>query len=332
MTSMCRGWRMAGSTRRGFTLVELLVVIAIIGVLVGLLLPAVQAARESARNTRCLNNLKQIGLALLSYEAAFKTFPPGNMSGLTFTGISAHARILPHIEQANVAFHVNFSFPYNSPINDLARMTTVPLFVCPTDNNYTLTTALGGYNNYYGNSGTNVLFSGIPPTNPADPNFGMPPANGVFYRDSKTRFADLRDGSEHTVAFAEKRIGDGNNGYSAETDTFRPGTFPATADQAWQDCQNVDITDLTKQGVSNVGAPWLYAYHSTTLYWHVAPPNDRSCMYPPGRIMTTASSQHAGGVNVVMCSGSARTIQPHINLEVWRAIGTRAGRELLPEY
>jgi hypothetical protein len=88
------------------------------------------------------------------------------------------------------------------------------------------------------------------------------------------------------------------------------------------------MNDLSKQwpaaSVQNVGAPWLYAYHSTTIYWHTAPPNKRSCMYPPGRIMTTASSQHPGGANVVLGDGKVSFASENIDVHVWRAIGTRA--------
>ena len=150
--------------RNAFTLVELLVVIAIIGILIALLLPAVQAAREAARRAQCNNNLKQMGLALHNYHDSYKKFPPGNMSGLVFSGISIHARLLPYLEQKNVQDLINFGVPYNDPTNDMARLSPVSLFLCPSDNNLELPPLLGGSNNYYANQGSQILF-GLSPTN-----------------------------------------------------------------------------------------------------------------------------------------------------------------------
>ena len=116
------------------------------------------------------------------------------------------------------------------------------------------------------------------------------------------------------------------------TDTFAPGTHPTTADQAVTDCRSVNVTDLTMQGYSNVGAPWLYGYHSTALYFHVGPPNSRSCMFPPGRIATTANSAHAGGVNVGLVDGSVRFVKDGIDLAAWRGLGSRNQGELLSEF
>src|SRR5436853_281809 len=84
-----------------------------------------------------------------------------------------------------------------------------------------------------------------------------------------------------------------------------------------------DPTNLAFQGRSDVGAPWLQGYHSTTAYFHVAPPGERSCMFPPGRIATTANSAHTGGVNVSMCDGSVRFVPYTISLPAWRAMGSK---------
>lgn len=316
--------------RTGFTLIELLVVIAIIGILVSLLLPAVQAARETARRMSCSNNLKQMALAVQQYEETHKSFPYGNAAGLAFNGISAHARLLPYLEQPAIYELIDFRFGYDHARNLNVKLRKIPGFICPSDVD-TLPQNLGARTNYVGNSGTNILF-GAPPLSAADPNYGMPAANGVFTRDRPLRFADVKDGTTHTVMFSERCSGDGTNGASSpKTDTFRPGTFPKTADQAYADCRACDVTNLTKQGVSNVGAPWLWAYHSTTLYWHVAPPNGRSCMFPPGRIMTTAGSWHNNGVFAAMCDGSVQWKSDDIDLSLWRAIGTRASKDLEDE-
>ena len=188
--------------------------------------------------------------------------------------------------------------------------------------------ALGAPNNYYANYGTNIIF-GDPQLQPAgSPNAAMPQPNGVFYFAFCVPFAAIYDGLSNTAAFSEKVTGDFNNDISTpHSDTFRPGTFPATPAQALLDCNAIDVTNLTYQGVSNVGAPWILAYHSTSLYQHVNVPNGRSCMYPPGRIMTTANSYHPGGVNLCLCDGSVRFVSDSVDIVVWNSVGTRAGKE-----
>jgi prepilin-type N-terminal cleavage/methylation domain-containing protein len=312
------------SKRRAFTLVELLVVIAIIGILVGLLLPAVQAAREAARRMSCQNNLHQIGIALHNYEATYKVLPPGNLVGTSFvTGLSVHARLLPFVEAATVYNMVDLSSPYNHPNNDAARMQNIPTFRCPSDGALRALPEIGGVNNYHANQGTGLL-AGAPPTNPSDPNYGMDPPNGVFMRDQVIGLREITDGLTHTAAFSERIVGDFSNSSSTEaSDTFRPGTYPSTPDQAVAMCKTFLANDLSKQGVSIVGSPWIQAYHSTTLYQHISTPNTRSCMYPPGRIMTTASSKHRGGVNTLMCDSAVRFMSNQVQLDVWRSIGTR---------
>jgi hypothetical protein len=94
------------------------------------------------------------------------------------------------------------------------------------------------------------------------------------------------------------------------------------------DCTAVNTTDLGKQGYSNVGGPWLQGYHSTTSYWHSGPPNSRSCMFPPSRIMTTANSNHTNLVNLCLCDGSVRSVSNGISITTWRALGTRNGGEV----
>ncbi|HUY89488.1 MAG TPA: DUF1559 domain-containing protein [Pirellulales bacterium] len=324
------------SRRQGFTLVELLVVIAIIGILIALLLPAVQAARESARRTQCNNHLKQFGIALHNYHDVFKKLPAADSFYVTSSGavkrddISQHARLLPYLEQENVYQYVDFNVEWSDPLNSRAVPQRLTVFLCPSDSQLNVPPAYGP-NNYYGNQGTQILFGGIPPTTPGDPNYGMKPADGVFYTNSFLPFADVRDGLSNTAAFSEKVTGDFNNGISTEkSDTFRPGTFPATPQQSIIDCRATNVSNLSFQGVSNVGGPWLQAYHSTTFYYQIAPPNDRSCMYPPFRIMTTANSYHPGGVQVGLCDGSVRWVSDGVNIAAWWALGSRNGGEAMP--
>lgn len=317
--------------RKGFTLIELLVVIAIIGVLVALLLPAVQSAREAARRTQCFNNFKQLGLAMQNYEGALKRLPPGGIRSTQFLGLgslgySVQAYLLPYMEQTNLQNMIDFRFPWSDPVNLVSQTTRVEAFLCPSDTTILVPDAAGAPNNYYGNQGSEIIY-GTPLW--ALPNINMPAASGVFVYDRSIRYADIRDGASNTVAFSEKVTGDFNNGVSTPlSDTYRPGTYPATPDQAVIDCNLVDVTDLSKQGYSNVGAPWVLSYHSATVYSHVNVPNGRSCMYPPLRIMTTANSYHPGGVGVCMADGSTRFITSSIDINVWRALGTRYGKEV----
>jgi prepilin-type processing-associated H-X9-DG protein len=232
------------------------------------------------------------------------------------------------MEQKNVYDIIDFKVSYNHANNLQALNTKVEGFICPSDSDI-LPLNLGARNNYYGNSGFNILYQ-QPSTNPGNANYGMPAPNGVIVPGVTLGFNDVRDGSSNTAFVSEKVKGDGSNAiYTEESDTFQPGTFPGTPDQAYQDCLAVDITDLSKQGFSNVGAPWIRSYHSTSRYYHVSPPNGRSCMYPPGRIATTATSYHPGGVMLALCDGSVRFVAESIDLNTWRALGSRAGKEPL---
>lgn len=312
---------------RGFTLIELLVVIAIIGILVALLLPAVQATREAARRSECANNMKQIALGLHNYHDTYRCFPYGDRTG----SISYLARMLPYVEQSPLYDQINWNVAYNHALNLPVLNTPVKNFLCPSDSDK-LPAALGGRNNYYGNSGFNILFQ-TPSTNPANVNFNMPPCNGVIVPTVVMRFADIRDGTSNTALISEKIKGDGSNGISTkESDTFQPGIYPNTPDEAYQYCKQVNVLDLTKQGYSNVGAPWIYSYHSASRYYHVTPPNGLSCMYPPGRIATTAGSYHPGGVNLALCDGSIRFVTETIDLLTWRALGSRDVGEPVGDY
>lgn len=318
--SLNRGRR---SLPTAFTLVELLVVIAIIGVMVGLLLPAVQSAREAARRMQCSNHLKQMGLALHNYESVYKKFPPGRTSH----GISVHAAILPFLEQAAAAELVDPTVGWNHANNVAATQAYIPSFNCPSDSQSPLPSGWAG-TTYRSNQGSGILW-GLPPTDPADPNYGMPEPDGVFYLKKQMGFRDILDGASHTAAFSEHNQGDFSNAISSSTDTFWPQTNPETPDEAYQHCEQIDVTDLMYQRVSDIGAPWVHGYHSTTIYMHVAPPNHRSCMYPPGRISTTANSNHFGGVLVGRCDGSVVFVSENVNLDIWRAAGTRANHEVV---
>jgi prepilin-type N-terminal cleavage/methylation domain-containing protein len=312
---------------RAFTLIELLVVIAIIAILIALLLPAVQQAREASRRTQCKNHLKQFGLAFHNYHDAHGAFPMAN-GGNRF---SPHAAILPYLDQGPLYNQIDFNVRPNHANNDAVREVTPPTFRCPSDIDG-LPGNLGGRNNYWTNVGTSVLNS-LPSTDPSHPNYGKPPQNGALVTGKCHRFRDIVDGTSSTVLMSEKRLGDGSNGVSTPaTDTYQPGTYPDTADEAMEFCRAIDVSDLSFQGVSNVGAPWLAADNDVTYYMHILPPNDRSCRYPPQRMAATANSLHPGGVHSLLCDGSSRFVSSNIDIGVWRALGTAYGNEVVGEF
>jgi prepilin-type N-terminal cleavage/methylation domain-containing protein/prepilin-type processing-associated H-X9-DG protein len=306
--------------RSAFTLIELLVVIAVIAILIGLLLPAVQKVREAAARMQCSNNLKQLGLALHNYQGALGVLPPGRDNN----ELSTHAYLLPFIEQDNARRLVNFAARWNDPSNSAARAIPIQTFLCPSDPRNQVPAGWTG-NNYRVNQGSGILW-GLPSA--TGPNSTMPPPNGPFYLDSNVRLTDITDGTSNTAAWSEHLKGDFSNAIVTDNaDTFEPGSYPNTPDEAVAYC-----TAGSAQGVSNVGAPWLQGYHSTTIYFHVGPPNGRSCMYPPGRIATTANSGHTNGVNMALCDGSVRFVTNGIDLNTWRAIGSRNGGEVFGDY
>jgi prepilin-type N-terminal cleavage/methylation domain-containing protein/prepilin-type processing-associated H-X9-DG protein len=234
-------------TDRGFTLIELLVVIAIIGVLIALLLPAVQAAREAARRSQCTNNLKQLGLALHNYETATGSFPLGgndNAGGPTtnddrFWGAwSAQTLLLPYLEQSPIYSALNFNYLGRSDgpgenSNATGVMARLNVFLCPSStppsqtwlavNN--IAKPFAG-NNYFASSGSSIMWLG-------NQNNGTP--NGIFAVGGPARaIRDIRDGTSNTVAFGEMRVGDFNDNLNSIQDIVGNNafaTFPGAGDR-----------------------------------------------------------------------------------------------------
>jgi len=338
------------ATRRAFTLVELLVVIAIIGILVALLLPAVQAAREAARRTQCVNNLKQISLAMHNYHDVHLVLPFGK--GASYAGApvyarwSAHALVLPFMEQVNLQSAIDFSSPPETPgmggvinfmpayqtptrVNSVQSRVRVNGFLCPSD-----ISPVGdwpGQNNYCGNQGSWLCDRGDSPAgaNDVSPGETQP---GIFYFLSRVRLADVIDGTSNTSMFSEKLRGAGSP--MPRTDLF---VIPnqTSLDSTYQTCRTLDTTTATPL-TSKWGWSWVMGENCCTLYNHVATPNTTSCAgFPfPGSMTNmsmcvTANSYHPGGVNMALVDGSVRFCPSTVDLLVWRAIGTRAGGELV---
>ncbi len=192
--------------QRGFTLVELLVVLAILGVLVGLLLPAVQAARESARRTQCQNNLRQIGVGLINYASAHEEFPVGcvdcNFQVATFPAkwTSWNLRLLPFIEQQSVLQLYDDAKPYYHADNLEAVSTILPTFLCPSSASEPLVFGQKAPTDYGGMSG----IEGVDWNAPAGSKYlRHPQALGVLLYEWPTRPAEITDGLSHTVIVAE---------------------------------------------------------------------------------------------------------------------------------
>jgi prepilin-type N-terminal cleavage/methylation domain-containing protein len=326
---------------RGFTLIETLVAIGIIGVLVALMLPAVQAAREAARRAQCANNLHQIGLALHAYEAANRTFPitysyvydKANTRFSYRNMTSIHARLLPYLEQRTVYDAINFEISTTAPeimqiplneveialntVNATASMTGISTFLCPSDG--------GGFtehgNNYRGNVGVgpnSVMAAEFPDSD-----------NGLFHQLYMPDAVRAPDGLSHTVAFSERLRGEGD---SPERSVYHNLYFAPTADNIIQSCR-ISARPGTET-YAFAGKWWFYTGREQTLYIHAQPPNGivPDCVdggVRPALGMVSARSDHTGGVNVLMGDASLRFVTESIDTSVWRAFGTRNGGELV---
>ena len=332
--------------QRGFTLVELLVVIAIIGILMALLLPAVQAAREAARRSSCSNNLKQIGLALHNYLSPNRSFPPSFCirRGTVLTGNngswSIHGRLLPYLEQGSAYDQVRLDIAWDAQLATGVPQLRIPTYVCPSEVNDTVRIKNGApfiYPQTYGfNFGTWLVY---------DPATGRG-GDGAFYVNSRTRPADIRDGLSNTLAAAEVKAftsyfrNTADPGVAVPTSPVQiaglasggqfklgPETNSNTGHTEWCDGR------VHHSGITTVFTPNTYVeyVHSDGNSYDV----DYNSMQE-GKNATqrtyaavTSRSYHPGVVNVCLMDGSVRSISETIDLAVWRALGTRQDGEVI---
>jgi prepilin-type N-terminal cleavage/methylation domain-containing protein len=350
----------------GFTLVELLVVIAIIGILVALLLPAIQAAREAARRTQCTNYIAQLGKASLNYESSKKTFPLGRSVGPLATdptkqaihwGFTAY--LLPYMEEQALYSQILFLPDANhTSVDDFptVEQTQPAGFLCPSDFDRMGNSAGAGDQpcaqegigraNYRGNGGNDT---GIYPSTearyqpPAGNNTDHERNNGIFLANYTVTMKQVTDGTSHTGIFTEMVRGDGTRlSVDTASDWFEVGTAAGDpASQLATDCTK-NLPDPLPTGNLQfhcAGRRWFTGDYATTRYTHIMPPNSRSCSRGPGTLTatqvnengaaTTASSRHSGGVVFGTCDGATHFVSSTIDPAVWSALGSRNGEEVV---
>lgn len=330
------------SKRCGFTLIEILVTITIIGLLIALLIPAVQAVREAARKMQCSNNLHQLGIAVQSYHEAHSVLPFG--VGLDYDGpvsslgtledrrYSAHAMLLPYLDQSVVYNQLNFNvapfYPFVNAANDdqqeLARRfdevingpaaaARLEVFLCPSDLDRLQSRWCP--NNYRTCNGSS--WSGRD-------------GNGMFGQISSVKLDDVKDGLTNTAMFSEHVKG------SWDDTLIDPLSDLYNLQGVWTESQFSDACGrLTPQTAGayqydvESGQTWLAGNMNWTRYNHVRTPNRTNCKngFTWDGVILNATSWHTGGVNVLMGDGSVRFVNENINDELWRALGTRAGGE-----
>ncbi|UUO04536.1 DUF1559 domain-containing protein [Blastopirellula sp. J2-11] len=293
--------------RNAFTLVELLVVIAIIGVLIALLLPAVQQAREAARRTSCKNRLRQIGLALHNYHDTHLTFPFGRYGATTTEQQCALTMLLPFVEQRPLYDHFNFSLPLTTKsgstitpnVNTPLIATRLEEYLCPSnpqDEGVYFTSQLPGRDHAWGTHYSPIAHSGIDGNSARTAPLGIVGSNrdGMFYYESKTKFRDITDGTTNTMAFGEV-VGDA------------PGSNKLFGWAMFSGGMGV-------KGGINSNFPDLDGF------------------YVASDDFTGPSSYHPGGCHVALGDASVRYLSENMSLITLQRLASRNDGEVLEDY
>ncbi|MCC6512241.1 MAG: DUF1559 domain-containing protein [Pirellulaceae bacterium] len=310
----------------GLTLIELLVVIAIVATLVALLLPSIVQARAAAHRANCLNNLKQLGIALHVHHDSRRTLPAGRGAPAPKI-VSPQAYLLPYLEQQSAHTLIDFNRPpadysagttlFDGSRNLPAAQLVVPLFLCPAN---------GGQGRVQ--LSTYGATSYIACTGSGRNSGALSDADGVFYLGSATRFSDILDGTTFTAAMSERPLGEGAS-LSATNQGHRQHTMreiPAAADPIANNCTSNRPGNWNHER----GGKWIVGNYGNTLYNHALPPNahEWDCLnmtQQKGRM--AARSQHAGGVNVLFCDGRVQFVTDSVPLTIWQALATRAAND-----
>jgi prepilin-type N-terminal cleavage/methylation domain-containing protein/prepilin-type processing-associated H-X9-DG protein len=298
-------------TRTAMTLVELLVVLVIVAILLGLLVPAVQRARESANRARCTDNLHQIGLACHAYHDAEGSFPPGYTAWrcadplVTRPGWGWAAHLLPFLEQVPLQQTIIFARPIEHPVNADACRTGVALLLCPSDPDVPATFPITDASGQRLTEAAPIGYAACYGSGELDEVPG--PKEGVFYRNSRIRLADITDGSSTTLLIGDRAW---SHAMAPWAGAVNRGLVRGGPRNPWRDSSEAVYP-----------APNFACVQANAL-------NNRG---DPDGSLDEFYSEHPGGVNLLFADGAVHFLHEQINRAVLLALGTRAGGEVVSE-